>query len=38
MLHQLNPRAKVVPSSRCAVELREVLLTGRFDMQEVGEA
>jgi G3E family GTPase len=38
MLHQLNPRAKVVPTSRSAVELREVLLTGMFDLQEVSQA
>jgi G3E family GTPase len=36
MLHQLNPRAKVVPTSRCSVELRDVLLTGMFDMDQVG--
>jgi G3E family GTPase len=36
MLHQLNPRAKVVPTSRCGVELRDVLLTGMFDMEQVG--
>ena len=36
MLQQLNPRALVVPTSRCCVELREVLLTGRFDMEQVG--
>jgi G3E family GTPase len=35
MLQQLNPLAKVVPTSRCAVELEEVLLTGRFDMEQV---
>lgn len=38
MLHQLNPRAKVVPTSRSAVELREVLLTGMFNMQEAAQA
>lgn len=35
MLHQLNPRAKVLPTSRCAVQLREVVLTGLFDMEQV---
>jgi len=35
MLHELNPRAKVIPTSRCGVELPEVLLTGRFDMEQV---
>ncbi|KAF6261691.1 CobW/HypB/UreG, nucleotide-binding domain-containing protein [Scenedesmus sp. NREL 46B-D3] len=36
MLEQLNPRAKVMPTSRCDVVLQEVLLTGRFDMEQVG--
>jgi G3E family GTPase len=36
MLQELNPRAQVVPTSRCDVELQEVLLTGRFDMEQVG--
>jgi G3E family GTPase len=36
MLQELNPRAQVVPTSRCDVKLQEVLLTGRFDMEQVG--
>jgi G3E family GTPase len=36
MLQELNPRAQVMPTSRCDVELQEVLLTGRFDMEQVG--
>jgi G3E family GTPase len=36
MLQQLNPRAQVVTTSRCDVDLQEVLLTGRFDMEQVG--
>jgi G3E family GTPase len=36
MLQELNPEALVVPTSRCDVELQEVLLTGRFDMEQVG--
>lgn len=35
MLQQLNPSAQVIPCSRCGVDLQEVLLTGRFDMQKV---
>jgi G3E family GTPase len=35
MLQQLNPSAQVIPCRRCGVELQEVLLTGRFDMQKV---
>ncbi|WIA40174.1 hypothetical protein OEZ86_013569 [Tetradesmus obliquus] len=38
MLQQLNPRAQVVATSRCDVELREVLLTGRFDMEQAAQA
>jgi G3E family GTPase len=38
MLSSLNPRATVIPTTRCQVELRDVLLTGRFDMQQVSAA
>ena len=36
MLQQLNPRARVVPTTRCGIGLQEVLLTGLFDMEQVG--
>lgn len=35
MLHQLNPQARVIPTSRCDVDLQEVLLTGRFNLEQV---
>ena len=32
MVRQLNPKAKIIPASHCAVDLREVLNTSRFDL------
>eukprot|EP00775_Hariotina_reticulata_P012907 gene12907-13033_t len=38
MLQELNPKAIVIPCLRCEVDLEQVLLTGRFDMQKAAEA
>jgi hypothetical protein len=35
MLQELNPQATIIPCLRCEVDLEQVLLTGRFDMQKV---
>ncbi|KAF8059687.1 yciC [Scenedesmus sp. PABB004] len=37
-LAALNPRARLVPTTRCDVPLAEVLLTGRFSMQDAAQA
>jgi G3E family GTPase len=38
VLHRLNPLARVVPAVRGRVDLREVLGTGRFDLERAQQA
>lgn len=38
VLRQLNPRAKVIRSTKGAVPLREVIETGRFDFEEARQS
>ena len=33
IVRQLNPKAKIIPASHCAVDLQEVLNTKRFDLE-----